>query len=128
MCRCSGETVNHLLLHCHVAGVLWSWIFHTFGVLWVLFGKVVDLLFSRWNGLGRHSSDIWNLAPLCLMWIIWKERNQHTFEDVSSSDRQLLEGFTLTLFDWSRAWGFTTSTSITEFISSLSLLSNDVIF
>jgi hypothetical protein len=51
-----------------------------------------------------------------------------TFEDVSSSDRQLLESFTLTLFDWSRAWGFTTSTSITEFISSLSLLSHDVKF
>jgi hypothetical protein len=45
-----------------------------------------------------------------------------------SSDRQLLEGFILTLFDWSRAWGFTTSTSITEFISSLSLLSHDVNF
>jgi hypothetical protein len=128
MCWCSGETVDHLLLHCHVAGVLQSWIFHTFEVLWVLFGKVVGLLFSWWNGLGRYSLDIWNLAPLCLMWIIWKECNQRTFEDVSSSDRQLLEGFTLTLFDWFRAWGFTTNTSITEFISSLSLLSHDVIF
>ena len=128
MSRCSGETVDHLLLHCPVARVLWSWIFHTFGVLWVLSGKVADLLFSWWNGLGRHSSDIRNLVPLCLMWIIWKERNQRTFEDVSSSGRQLLEGFTLILFDWSRAWGFTTSTSITEFISSSSLLSHDVNF
>ena len=35
-------------------------------------------------------------------WTIWKERNQRTFEDISRSDKQILESFTLTLFDWSR--------------------------
>jgi hypothetical protein len=121
------------LFTCHVVG--WRRIppnriggkLFPFGVYWVLPGKVADLLFSWWNGLGRHSSDIWNIVPICLMWTIWKERNQRTFEDVSRSDSQILEGFTLTLFDWSRAWGFTTSTSITEFFSSLSLISHDVI-
>ena len=64
--------------------------------------------------------------PCCLMWTIWKERNQRTFEDVSKLDSQILEGFILTLFDWSRAWGFTTHTSIPDFISSLLLISHDV--
>ena len=41
-------------------------------------------------------------------------------------DSQVLEGFILTLFDWSRAWGFSSSTSIPEFISSLFLISHDV--
>jgi hypothetical protein len=31
------------------------------------------------------------------------------------------------LFDWSRAWGFTNSTTVIEFISSLSLTHYDVI-
>ena len=126
MCRCNRESVDHLLLHCPAAGGLWSWIFQTFGVHWVLPGTVTALLFSWWYGLGRHSSDIWNIVPVCLMWTIWKERNHLTFEDVSKLDSQILEGFILTLFDWSRAWGFTTNTSIPEFISSLLLISHDV--
>jgi hypothetical protein len=126
MCCSNGETVDHLLLHCLVAVVLWSWIFQAFGVQWVLFGIVADLLFSWWNGLSRHSSDIWNMVPICLMWTIWKERNQRTFEDVSRLDSQLLEGFIQTLFDWSRVWGFTTSASISVFMSSLLLSLNDV--
>uniref|UniRef100_A0A2N9G2D1 Reverse transcriptase domain-containing protein n=1 Tax=Fagus sylvatica TaxID=28930 RepID=A0A2N9G2D1_FAGSY len=44
MCRCNGETVEHLLLHCPVAGALWNWIFKTFGIHWVISGTVADLL------------------------------------------------------------------------------------
>jgi hypothetical protein len=110
MCHCIGETVDHLLLHCPVAGILWNWVFCVFGISWVIFGRVADMLFGWWNGLGQHPSDIWNLIPLCLMWIVWKEGNRLIFEAVTSSDSKLLDGFALTLFDWSRAWGFTTST------------------
>lgn len=40
------------------------------------------VLISGWrNWLGKHSFVIWNLAPLCLLWAIWRERNRHTFED-----------------------------------------------
>ncbi len=78
------------------------------------------------HGLGRHSSDIWNLIPACLMWTIWKECNYRTFEDVSKTDNQMLEGFIQTLFDWSKTWGFSSCTSISEFTSSLYLLSHDV--
>ena len=99
MCCSNGETVDHLLLHCPVLNVLWSWSFKAFGIQWVLSGTIVDLLSSWWNGLGHHSSDIWNMVPICLIWTIWKERNQRTFEDVSRLDSQLLEGFIQTLFD-----------------------------
>ena len=103
LCCSNGETVDHLLLHCPVVAVLWSRSFQAFGVQWVLSVTVADLLFSWWNGLGRHSLDIWNMVPICLVWTIWKECNQCTFEDVSRLDNQLLEGFIQTLFDWSRA-------------------------
>ena len=118
---------DHLLLHCLVAGILWSWIFRAFGICWILFGNIADMLFSRWNVLGQHSSDTWNLIPLCLIWIVWKERNRLMFEDVSSFDSQLLDCFALTLFYWSRAWGFTISSTVIDFISPLYLLHDDVI-
>jgi hypothetical protein len=69
---------------------------------------------------GKHSSDV-NLVPLCLMWTIWKDRNQNTFEDVASSKSQFLECFASFLFDWSCAWGLTFSSSVIHFIVSLSL-------
>ena len=42
-------------------------LFFYFGVMGL---TVQDFLFSWWNWLGNHSSYIWNLVPLCLMWCI----------------------------------------------------------
>jgi hypothetical protein len=56
MCHCSGETVYHLLLHCDVVFGLWSRIFGTFGIQWVLPGSAADLLFGWWNWLGKQIS------------------------------------------------------------------------
>ncbi len=120
MCKCSGETVDHLLIHCQVARCLWCWILRAFGISWVFSGNVMDLLFSWWNGLGRHASDIWNLIPFCLLWIVWLECNRRSFEDTSSLDSQLWDYFASTLFDWSRVCGFTSSPNVIDFISSLS--------
>jgi hypothetical protein len=73
--------MDHIFLHCTVAWDLWSFVFSSFGINWVLV-KVIDLLFGGRSWVGNHSSDIWNLVPLCLMWLLSRERNCHTFEDV----------------------------------------------
>ena len=121
MCRCYGETVDHLLLHCGKAYRLWCFVFRIFGISWVPSCKVSDFVFSWWNWLGKHSSYTWNLVPLCLMWCIWKERNRQTFEDLDRSEDQLLALFSGSLFDWARDWGLTSSDSLPLFLSSLSL-------
>ena len=121
MCRCCGETVDSLLLHCEKAYRLWCFVFRIFGISWVPSCKVSDFHFSWWNWLGKHSSYIWNLVPLCLMWCIWKERNRQTFEDLDRSEDQLLALFSGSLFDWARDWGLTSSDSLPLFLSSLSL-------
>ena len=36
MYRRCGETVDHLLFHCEIAHRLWSFVFTTFGLLWVI--------------------------------------------------------------------------------------------
>ena len=44
MCKCDGESVDHLLLHCSVAYELWSMIFGLFGISWVMPRSVLGLL------------------------------------------------------------------------------------
>ena len=51
MCRCNGETMYHLLLHCGKAYRLWSLVFRSFGIFWVLPRLVVDTLFGWWDCL-----------------------------------------------------------------------------
>ena len=46
MCRHCGETVVHLLLHCEMAYQLWSFVFITFGLSWVIPRSIPDLLFG----------------------------------------------------------------------------------
>jgi hypothetical protein len=36
MCRSAGETVDHLFLYCRVVRELWSFVFRSFGIDWVL--------------------------------------------------------------------------------------------
>ena len=121
MCRSNGLSVDHLLLHCPMAGMLWNFVFRSFDVHWVLPKRVVDLLCGWWNMLGRHTSDVWNLVPPCVMRTLWHERNRCTFKEEMKSGNQVLKCFITTLFKWSRAWGFTSSITPMRFISSLSL-------
>ena len=97
MCRHCGETLDHLLLHCEMAHRLWSFVLITFGLSWVIPRSIPDLLFGWWNWVGKHSSQIWNLVPLCILWYIWKERNRRTFEDLNSFGDQMLASFSGTL-------------------------------
>ena len=81
--------------------------------------RVLDLLFGWWNWFGKKSSIVWNLIPSCLMWTIWWERNNRTFENKELTMDKLLEFFYGALFNWSWAWGFTSSSSVGEFLVSL---------
>ena len=119
MCRYIGEIVDHLMIHGKRAYLSWSFVVRTFAVSWVLQGRVIDLLFGWRNWLGKYLSNIWNLTALCLMWCIWRERNNCTFEDVESLGNQLLASFMGSLFHWSRAWGLTSSDSLPMFIDLL---------
>ena len=83
-----------------------------FGIQWVLPDKVASLLFGWHNWLGKHSSNIWNLVPTCMMWSVRKECNSCTFEESVRSIEQLKSLLLPTLYDWSQTWGFTNCSSI----------------
>ena len=121
MCCCEGESVDHLLLHCPITHSLWTFMLQAFGIHWVITGLVAGLL-SYWHQwLGKHNSNIWNLIPGCLMWTVWLERNRRSFEDNEKTLDELKVLCRHCLFEWSRCWGFTNFSSLSEFIFSLRL-------
>lgn len=63
--------------------------FKAFGIHGVLSRRVADLSFGWRNWFGKHSSGIWNLVPLCVMWTLWREKNSLTLEDTERSIPQL---------------------------------------
>ena len=107
LCQCDEEIVDHLLLHCKFAYALWSEVFLMFGVQWVMPSTIVSLLFAWRNWLGNYTSNVWNMVPMCLMWLVWKERNAQTFKDTERPIDLLKTLLARTLFEWSRIWRHT---------------------
>ena len=77
---------------------------------------VVSLLFAWRNWLEKFSSNIWNMVLTCLMWLVWKEHNAQTFEDIERPIDLLKTLLVRTLFEWSRIWGLTHCSSLSDFI------------
>ena len=92
-----------------------------FGVQWVMPDTIVSLLFAWRNWLGTHSSKVWNMVPACLMWLVWKECNAQTFEDIERPIDMLKNLLARTLFEWSRIWGLTHCSSLSDFLISIRL-------
>uniref|UniRef100_A0A2N9GTW6 Reverse transcriptase domain-containing protein n=1 Tax=Fagus sylvatica TaxID=28930 RepID=A0A2N9GTW6_FAGSY len=117
MCKSSGESTNHLLLHCPVAWELWSMVCILFGTLWVMPRSVVDLL-SCWKGsLGNsEAGKVWKMIPHCIMWCLWRERNDRTFNGVEKSIPALKFYFLHTLLDWSKASHLDFSSSLSDLV------------
>jgi hypothetical protein len=72
LCKTSGESIDHLFLHCVVALELWSVFFQLFGVAWVMPHSVSEML-GCWRGqagnretafmvVGSFGFDVMSLA------------------------------------------------------------------
>jgi hypothetical protein len=117
MCKRSGESINHLLLHCEVACTLWNVIFTLFDVKWVMNGRVLDLM-ACWKGQkgNKMVMKVWRMAPLCLMWTIWKERNARCFEDKELTMAELSNRFLKLLFLWAGVLNIPQVSNMQQFV------------
>ena len=81
MCKRNGELVDHLLLHCPIVYELWFMVFTLFGIYWAM-PKTMVKHPACWQGnFGHHHNGvIWMVVPHCLVWCIWRERNNQCFE------------------------------------------------
>ena len=122
MCKEAGESIDHLFLHGNIASELWYFMFTLIGLQWVMSCHVVDLL-ACWSGrLCRVRSDtLWGLIPHCLMWVIWRERNARSFEDLEHSTQELKQSFLTVLFNWANASGLFHFHSLYKLINSCQL-------
>ena len=117
MCKRNGVITDHLLLHCPVSQELWNTVCSLFGVHWVMPRGVVELLASWSNKFNRLKSKVlWRRTPHCLMWVIWRERNTHTFDGNERSIHELKLLFFQTLFYWANATGVFTFISLPDML------------
>ena len=100
--RCEEkESIDHILIQRSKARVLWELLFALFGVTWVLPYSVRDTL-SGWSGfnMGKKHRKVWKVAPSCIFWAVWKERNKITFDNEELSMNRLKNSFVCNLWVW----------------------------
>ena len=94
-----------------------SWIEPSLGC-WVYQDRnVVDLL-TCWKGLlgNSEAGKVWKMIPHCIMWCLWRERNDRTFNGVEKSIPALKFYFLHTLLDWSKAYHLDFSSSLSDLV------------
>ena len=89
LCVCEAESVNHILIHCTVARVLWDLVLGLVGVKWVFPNTVKEVLYS-WGGrggafVGNKRKKFWNSILLYIFWMVWKEKNRLAFRGEGGS-------------------------------------------
>ena len=84
---------------------------------------IASLCFGWWNWPGKDSSNIWNMVVACLKWLIWRESNNRTIENIVRLVDLLNPILVGTLFQWDRIWGFTHRISISKFLPSVHISS-----
>ena len=94
LCCAVEESIDHLLIHCTKARVLWELLFTFFGVLWVLHSSVKEILL-RWHDtfVGKKRIKVWRAISLCLFWMVWKEINRIDFENEKLSIQRMKYSF-----------------------------------
>ena len=110
MCKCNGESVDHLLLHYPIISDLWSMIFGLFGVFQVMPKSVVEpslqarslfLSSSKWSHLDdytkwSHLDDYPTLFDVGHL----EGTNSRSFEDIKHSKPAIKLFLFQTLLDW----------------------------
>ena len=71
LCCAEEVSIDHILIHCIKAKVLWELLFALFGVMWVLHLSIRDTLLG-WHDsfMGKKCRKVWRVAPLCLFWSV----------------------------------------------------------
>ena len=92
-CKKEG-LVDDILIHCDKTRAVWHLLFSLFGMSWVLPSLVRETL-TRWHRsvVGRKRRKVWRVAPLCLFWTIWKERNSKVFVNIEHSIHRIKLNF-----------------------------------
>ena len=66
--------------------------------------------------MSKRNEKAWRAVTLCLMWTLWKERNERVFKNIEQSDQSLKLSFLYTFVNWGRMYLEDHSLSLFDFI------------
>jgi hypothetical protein len=69
------------------------------------------------------SAAIRKMVPTCILWCVWKERNNRRFEDLERSLEDILASFFQTLYIWTVAFVSPLPLSFDDFLVCFSISS-----
>ena len=120
MCEEEEENIDHLLIHCKFAKMLWDLILSIVGISWVFPQSVLHTLLA-WQGaaVGKKRKKLWFTAPQCLFWIIWCARNMLVFENEVPSTQRIKANFVTNLWSWAKLYSVDNSHSVIDFFTWL---------
>ena len=78
-------------------------VFALFGMMWVLLLVARDTLLG-WHGsfVGKKCRKAWMTVPLCLFWLVWKEKNRIAFGNEDISIHRMKYSFVCNPWSWSK--------------------------
>ena len=120
MCGEDEENIDHLLIHCKSAKMLWNLLLSIFGTSWVFPQTAIHTLLA-WQGaaVGKKRKRIWLVAPLCIFWTLWQARNKLGFENEGTTDQKIKTIFVTNLWAWANVFREDKTNSVVEFLTWL---------
>ena len=67
--------------------------------------------------MGKKRKKVWKVAPLCLFWTIWRERNRLAFVNEVFSTHRLNRSFICNLWPWSNVYSRVRDRSLLDFFN-----------
>ena len=118
LCEEKEETIDHLLIHCSRAKMLWDLVLTITDTNWV-FPRMVCQCLLAWQSVsvGKKRKKVWMAVPLCLFWTLWMERNRVVFENEAPSDHRMKSFFLFTLWAWAKVYSGDNLDTLVGFLS-----------
>ena len=115
--------VDHILLHCDRWVMRWIVVL-SLNLIWSAMGvmppKVIDVLASWKGSFGHHEmGEAWGAVPLCIMWTLRQERNDHSFNNAEQTRIFLKYNLLQSLYDWIQVLGHMYFDSFLYFIACI---------
>ena len=120
MCEEDKENIDHLLIHCKSAKLLWNLFLSIVGTSWVFSYSVFHTLLT-WQGaaVGKKRKRIWLAAPLCVFWALWRARNRLVFENEGTTDQKIKANFVSNLWAWANLYRADKTNYVVDFLTWL---------
>ena len=120
MCEEEEETIDHLLIHCRSAKMLWDLFLTMVGISWVFPHSVLHTLLA-WQGgvVGKKRRKIWTTAPSCIFWALWCARNKLVFENEAIIAQRIKINFISNLWVWANLFSNANTNSVIDFLTWL---------